>query len=64
MAVADGPSRGPTTRWAFAIVASARNGGYDDNSAVGTGGDAAELNRAIRTQFDPRGILNAGRFWT
>lgn len=30
----------------------------------GPGGDAAELNRSIRTQFDPQGILNAGRFWS
>lgn len=30
----------------------------------GPQGDAAELNRAIRTQFDPQGILNAGRFWS
>jgi len=30
----------------------------------GPAGDAAELNRAICAQFDPRGILNAGRFWT
>jgi hypothetical protein len=30
----------------------------------GPAGDAQELNRAIRTQFDPRGILNAGRFWS
>lgn len=30
----------------------------------GPAGDAMELNRAIRTQFDPRGILNAGRFWS
>jgi FAD/FMN-containing dehydrogenase len=27
-------------------------------------GDAAEMNRAIRAQFDPQGILNAGRFWS
>ncbi len=27
-------------------------------------GDAAEMNRAIRTQFDPQAILNAGRFWS
>ena len=30
----------------------------------GSLGDAAEMNRAIRAQFDPQNILNAGRFWT
>jgi glycolate oxidase FAD binding subunit len=30
----------------------------------GPWGDAQELNRAIRAQFDPQGILNAGRFWS
>jgi FAD/FMN-containing dehydrogenase len=30
----------------------------------GPQGDAGELNRAIREQFDPQGLLNAGRFWS
>jgi glycolate oxidase FAD binding subunit len=40
--------------------------GADLTSAAlwGPLGDAAELNRAIRAQFDPHGILNTGRFWS
>lgn len=30
----------------------------------GPSDDATEMNRAIRSQFDPQGILNAGRFWS
>lgn len=40
--------------------------GADLTSAAlwGPLGDAAEMNRAIRAQFDPQSIMNTGRFWT
>lgn len=62
LAVALQPLREEVERNGGSLVAMQRSAGLSTMDAWGTMGDALALMRAVKSQFDPAGTLNPGRF--